>query len=280
MDDSRGGEMLMPKKLVPEIVKAPLRKFHRMVPKLRYNFLYRWRYDPHGEFERPHIFDPSITDQQIVEGFGYTRAIMRWMRDQGDATLRVNYPLRPDSIVFDVGGFSGSWCAEIVRRYDAYVHVFEPITEFAALIAEKFAENRKVHVHRFGLSDRDERLVMGVGGQGSSVFYAGGPRQEVVMRDISSFVSEKGITRIDLIKINIEGGEYSLLPRMIETGVIEMCEHLQVQFHEWVRPLGGSHRARRLLQERLRVSHELSYDYPFVWEGWKRIPDRRRISSS
>jgi hypothetical protein len=24
-----------------------------------------------------------------------------------------------------------------------------------------------------------------------------------------------------------------LLPRMIETGVIEMCEHVQIQFHEW-----------------------------------------------
>jgi FkbM family methyltransferase len=93
-------------------------------------------------------------------------------------------------------------CAEIVRRYDAHVHVFEPIAEFAALIGEKFAENRKVHVHQFGLSDRDETVVMGIAGQGSSVF-SGGPREEVAMRDISSFVSEKGITRIDLIKINI-----------------------------------------------------------------------------
>jgi len=264
----------MLKKLVPEIVKVPLREFRRALPRLRYNALYRWRYDPHGEWERQHIFDPSITDQQIVEWFGYTRAIMRWMRDQGDATLRVNYPLRPDSIVFDVGGYSGSWCAEIVRRYDPHVHVFEPIAEFTALIAKKFAENRKVHVHRFGLSDRDETVVMGIAGQGSSVFHAGGPREEVAMRDISSFVSEKSITRIDLIKINIEGGEYSLLPRMIETGIIEMCEHLQIQFHEWAGPPDGSHRARRRIRERLRETHALSYDYPFVWEGWRRISDK------
>jgi FkbM family methyltransferase len=248
----------MLKKFVPEIVKVPLRKFRRV---LRYNARFRRRYDPQGRY------------QQIVEAFGYSRACMRWIRDQGDATLRVNYPLRPDSIVFDVGGYSGYWCAEIVRRYDAHVHVFEPIAEFAALIAEKFAENSKVHVHRFGLSDRDETVVMGIAGQGSSVF-AGGPREEVAMRDISSFVSEKGITRIDLIKINIEGGEYSLLPRMIETGVIEMCEHLQIQFHKWVQPPGGARRARRRIRERLRVTHTLSYDYPFVFEGWKRISDK------
>jgi FkbM family methyltransferase len=265
----RTKEQEMLKKLVPEIVKVPLRKGRGLFRRLRLR-----HYDPHGEFERPHIFDPSVTDRQIVDWFGDTRAIMRWMRDQGDATLRVNYPLRPDSIVFDVGGYSGSWCAEIVRRYDAHVHVFEPIAEFAVLIAEKFAENRKVHVHRFGLSDSDETVVMGIAGQGSSVFHAVGPREEVAMRDISSFVSEKGITRIDLIKINVEGGEYSLLPRMIETGVIEMCEHLQIQFHEWVWPPGGSHRARRRIRKRLRVTHALSFDYPFVWEGWKRISDK------
>jgi FkbM family methyltransferase len=259
----------MQKKLVPEIVKMPLRKGRGLFRRLRLR-----HYDLNGELKRPHFFDPSITDLQIVESFGYTRAIMRWQRDQGDATLRVNYPLRPDSIVFDVGGYSGSWCAEIVRRYDAHVHVFEPIAEFATLIAKKFADNRKVHAHRFGLSDRDETVVMGVVGSGSSVFHAGGPREEVAMRDISSFVSEKGITRIDLIKINIEGGEYSLLPRMIETGIIEMCEHLQVQFHVGVRPPGGPHRARRQIRKQLRVTHALSYDYPFVWEGWKRISDK------
>jgi Methyltransferase FkbM domain len=114
---------------------------------------------------------------------------------------------------------------------------------------------------------------MGVAGMGSSVFCTDGPREEVAMRDISSFVSEEGITRIDLIKINIEGGEYHLLPRMIETGVIKMCEHLQIQFHEFGPAGDEPHRARRRIQERLRESHELSYDYPFVWEGWKRIAD-------
>jgi FkbM family methyltransferase len=257
------------KKLMPEIVKAPLRSLVPRVRRFRYNLLLRW-YDPHGEFGRPHVFDPSITDYQIVEWFGYTRSIMRWMRDRGDTTLRVNYPLGPDSVVFDVGGFSGSWCAEIVRRYDAHVHVFEPIADFATSIAERFAENRKVEVHRFGLSDHDEKVIMRSAGQGSSVFGAGGPRQEVAMRDISSFVSNKGITRIDLIKVNIEGGEYSLLPRMIETDVIEMCEHLQIQFHNNILPLGDEYHARRQIQKRLKVSHELSFDYPFVWEGWKR----------
>jgi FkbM family methyltransferase len=252
---------LMLKRFVPEVIKAPLRKFHRLtLPSLRYNTLYRKYYNPHREL--------SIDEQQIIHDFGYTRAIMRWMRDRGDATLRVNYPLRPDSIVFDVGGYSGDWCAAIVRRYDPHVHVFEPIAEFADHVAKRFANNRKVHVHRFGLSDCDGTLTMGIAGPGSSSFQTGGALEQVAMRDIASFVSEQEITQIDLIKINIEGGEYSLLPRMIETGLVKKCQHIQIQFHEWV---PGSHRARRQIRKQLRTSHELSYDYPFVWEGWKSL---------
>src|SRR5262249_9588465 len=102
--------------------------------------------------------------------------------------------------------------------------------------------------------------------QGSSIFCAGDRQVKVAMQDVSSFISKEGITKIDLIKINIEGGEYALLPRMIETGAMKICEHLQIQFHKW----HGSPRARHAIQKALRSSHELSYDYPFVWEGWKK----------
>jgi FkbM family methyltransferase len=264
--------VLIMKQLLPETVKAPLRSYyHRrryFVPWLKYEFVWRWLYDRNAIY------------RQAVKFWGYTPAIFAWVRDKGDATLRLNYPLGPDSVVFDVGGFSGVFSEQIVSRYDAHVHVFEPVAEFASLIAEKFVENPKVRVHRFGLSDHNETAVMGIAGIASSAFLKGGIQQQVAMRDIASFVSEHGITRIDLIKINIEGGEYILVPRMIETGVIKMCEHLQIQFHEWW--TGDPHRERFRIQERLRATHELAYDYPFVWEGWRRVgvPSRSPVHSS
>lgn len=241
-----------------------------LLRRIRYVLLYERIYDPDRSFDRPHVFDPEITDKEIIHGFKYTNAIIRWIRDQGDSTLRVDYPLGPDSVVFDIGGFSGAWCAEMVRRYDCNVHVFEPIGTFAAGIAGKFAHNPKVHVHNFGLSSRDESVRMGVIGQGSSVYSEVEEYETVRMRDICSYVREQGIETIDLVKINIEGGEYDLLPRMIQCDLLAKCRYIQIQFHEWALPGRSAHRKRAIIQKELDKTHRLSYDYPFIWEGWAR----------
>jgi hypothetical protein len=70
------------------------------------------------------------------------------------------------------------------------------------------------------------------------------------MRDIASFVPEQGITQIN--PDQHQGGEYSLLPRMIETGLVKKCQHIQIQFHEWV---PGFHRARRQIRKQLLTCH-------------------------
>lgn len=41
----------------------------------------------------------------------------------------------------------------------------------------------------------------------------------------------KYIDDIGLMKINIEGGEYELLERMIELGIINKVKDIQIQFH-------------------------------------------------
>jgi len=44
-------------------------------------------------------------------------SLQRWFRDNGDRTHRINYDLDRDSIVFDLGGFEGSWSADIFEKY-------------------------------------------------------------------------------------------------------------------------------------------------------------------
>ena len=57
--------------------------------------------------------------------------------------------------------------------------------------------------------------------------------QQAEVRSISEVVSELHIERIDLIKINIEGGEYDLLPAIIDSGLIKRIKYIQVQFHNF-----------------------------------------------
>jgi len=61
----------------------------------------------------------------------------------------------------------------------------------------------------------------------------GKDKVEIELRDIKKVIEDLGLESIDLFKVNIEGGEYPLLDRMIETSIVEKCQYIRVQFHEW-----------------------------------------------
>ena len=75
--------------------------------------------------------------------------------------------------------------------------------------------------------------------------------------------------KIDLMSINIEGGEYELLDRIIEIGMINNIVNIQVQFHQWYPSYKQSDLLRKSLQDRLSITHKLTYCYDFVWEDWQ-----------
>ena len=56
----------------------------------------------------------------------------------------------------------------------------------------------------------------------------------IKLLDIVQFITEKGIQRIDLMKINIEGEEFNLLPRLLDSPLVQICRNLQIQFHDFV----------------------------------------------
>ena len=41
--------------------------------------------------------------------FDNSKQVERWFADDGDNTLRLNYPLDENSVVFDVGAYKGAW---------------------------------------------------------------------------------------------------------------------------------------------------------------------------
>ena len=42
-----------------------------------------------------------------------------WFAVKGDQTLRLNYPLNKDSVVFDLGGYKGEFAADIYNKYQS-----------------------------------------------------------------------------------------------------------------------------------------------------------------
>lgn len=73
----------------------------------------------------------------------------------------------------------------------------------------------------------------------SSLFKLNGKVTEIQLIDIDEYISGLHIGRIDLIKMNIEGGEYALLARMHERDLIRNCVDIQIQFHDFIPDAGA-----------------------------------------
>jgi FkbM family methyltransferase len=193
--------------------------------------------------------------------------VQQWFADQGDATLRLDYPLTEESVVLDVGGYEGAWAALIRQRYLCKVHIFEPVPAFAENIRRRFANDPAVHVHSFGLSDHTGSADITLSADGSSVHKTSESRCTIHLRQAAEIFAELSLSHIALIKINIEGCEYELLEHLAAAGLLPRIENIQVQFHDFVE---GAAARMTHVQSLLAATHALTWQYRFVWENWRR----------
>ncbi|MEO6729270.1 MAG: FkbM family methyltransferase [Candidatus Dojkabacteria bacterium] len=193
-----------------------------------------------------------------------------WFERNGDKTYRLDYHLDKDSVVFDVGGYLGQSTADVHEKFGSKVYVFEPVKEYADKISERFKGNENIFVYPFALSDKNETTTINLFDDKTSTFKSGqGQTLDIESVRISEFIKENKIKKIDLIEINIEGGEYSLLTDLIETGLINDVENIQVQFHDFVE---DAEKRMLELREKLNKTHYLTFQYEFIWENWKKRP--------
>ncbi|TRX34831.1 FkbM family methyltransferase [Flavobacterium sp. ZT3R18] len=193
--------------------------------------------------------------------------VQPWFAAKGDQTLRLDYDLNSDSIVFDIGGYKGEFAAEILCKYNANIYIFEPIREFFLIIKNKFSNNIKVKPFNFGLAGKEQELEISLSDNSSSVYLNGENKETILIKSIVDFIKTNNVKQIDLIKINIEGGEYELLESLIDNGCISIFKNIQIQFHDFL--FENAKERMNKIQENLSKTHELTYQYEFVWENWK-----------
>jgi FkbM family methyltransferase len=195
------------------------------------------------------------------------RIVADWKAQEGEKRLRYEYNLPARPVVFDLGGFEGDWASEIAARYQAKVEIFEPHPVFAANIKRRFKSNADIKVHVFGLGARDEKLNLGTDAESTSTFKTQNTASvvEVDLKNAKDFITKGNFQQIDLIKINIEGGEYELLAHLIEEGLITKFKELQIQFHHFVPDATAKMKA---IQKELSKTHKLTYQFEFLWENW------------
>lgn len=213
--------------------------------------------------QRNKLTAPQPGSHEYIMG----KRVEPWFRDDGDNTLRIKYNLNESSIVFDVGGYKGEFASVMVSKYDCTVYVFEPIPEFYQVIVNKFSGNKKIRPYCFGLSDKTGSQKISLTDNRSSLYIEDNNAITIQLKSAVDFIRENNITTIDLVKINIEGSEYALLESLIAAGMITKFKNIQVQFHDFI--IENARGRMEKIQQELAKTHELTYQYDFIWENWK-----------
>ncbi|MCB2100126.1 MAG: FkbM family methyltransferase [Rhodobacterales bacterium] len=183
--------------------------------------------------------------------------------------------LEPDMVVFDVGGHSGQFAklfARLVPR--GRVYSFEPSGYALSILRRAVAWNRldNVTTLRMGLGDAPGELTLETpvkahGGRrfGLAHFGPGGDGRRrvgetVPVGTIDGVVADRGLTRLDLIKMDIEGWEL----RALTGGRVSIARFRPIILVE----LEESHlaRAEDTLESAWATLTAWGYR-PFVWLG-------------
>lgn len=175
-----------------------------------------------------------------------------------------NLPLTADSVVMDVGAHTGWATNEYWHRYKCNIHAFEPCERFRKELSHRFADNPKVRIYQYALGDKDGVIQMGVKGDQTGAFCKDPNDYEVMaVKDIVPVMD--GIGVVDVFTCNAEGGEYVILERLLDAGMISLLRHISVQMHTVV----PNYEARcAAIFKRLERTHEHVYGSPFVWDGF------------
>lgn len=185
--------------------------------------------------------------------------------------MRYEYELTPDSVVIDCGGYEGRFAEEISRRYGCWVYVHEPVREFYERTRDRLAPWGRVAVIHSGVGRQSEFSSFRVKGDMTGEFADGtGSVERVDLEDAARVIpiNLSGVERpsVDLMKLNIEGGEFDVIERLLECGLMPKIRNLQVQWHPVV---ADAEQRREAIMKRLAETHELTWDFGWVWQNWR-----------
>ena len=196
----------------------------------------------------------------LVEHFNNEIASQRY-RSMSMTEIIEDLNLDHNSIVIDLGTFVGQQIEDLAEA-NVEVHAFEPHPIFSKSLEERFSSYKNVIINPIAAGAVDgefdlfyQRASDDFNGGASLVIHKmdthidffkkveRGPEVSHKVRcvDISDYISSLD-RQIDILKIDVEGFEYIILSRLIETGMIDKVDRIFFADHrddffaiEWFR---------------------------------------------
>jgi FkbM family methyltransferase len=172
------------------------------------------------------------------------------------------------SIVYSAGvGRDISFELQLVRRFGATVHLFDPSPTGQATMADPSNRSELVRFVPIGLAGTTGHALFRHQAPYEGAYSIGGTGADASfpVARVGDLMKERGHSRIDLLKIDIEGFEYSVIDDVVEQGldVRQLC----VEFHHWFPNASRTWTVdalRRLKQIGFQIVHKVRFDYTLV----------------
>lgn len=161
------------------------------------------------------LSETSIIDKAIID---------RGVWEETSTNLVKNL-IKPGDVVLDVGANMGYYTSLIAKLAgpNGHVHAFEPTKHFVQALKRNVEENgfKNISIHEYGLSDRESELVIYINNSTASLHMdpsVSGTFQETVrLFPLDGIAPTLGLSRLDFIKIDVDGHEPQFLRGAEET---------------------------------------------------------------
>jgi FkbM family methyltransferase len=184
--------------------------------------------------------------------------------DGWNEVLHKELSLSSKDVVCVFGAYLGDSIHEYRIRYNAKVIGLEPVSAFRKVLNDRFGEDASVNILGIGVSDRTESLVIDYSDDGTSFYREGSNSETIHCVDIVDLLdSFEQLTKV--LEINIEGVEFRVLERLLDSVHANSVKVLIIQFHRFVE---DSELLRAQIRKRLGQNYDEVFCYPFVWERW------------
>jgi FkbM family methyltransferase len=179
--------------------------------------------------------------------------------------------------VWEVGAHENAAdSAELLEQYPKCTyHAYEPIPVFYNKLSKKWANEKRVVTHNYGLADKDGSFTVSEDAlKGQSTYIAEGSATsgKTMTANIRSFdfaLSEAGGQVPDLLHMNCEGCEWDMIPQAKRAGFLDKIPVINLGVHNYPNDKLGE-RSVQLCEMRslLTETHDMVKGVPFGWERW------------
>jgi len=182
------------------------------------------------------------------------------------------------NVIVDIGGNVGDDITFFVKKHPkARIFTFEPIPKLFQKLQARFPNSTNVRAQNYGVSDANAQRefvltpdAVGTTGMDHNVH---GEHVQVQLRDVDQVLSwvEKETGQVpDLLSMNCEGCEYTVMQRMAAKGWLAKLPNIQLSWH--VAGDVPDRVAKRCSAEKLLwQSHKRIFQSAFGWVGWERF---------